>query len=141
MQIKIKYRRPETKRLSKIQQGTWIDLYSDELVTMFENERKLINLGVAMQLPDGYEAYIVPRSSTAKYFRITQANHIGIIDTFYCGDNDWWCFSAIALEDTVIGRGDKICQFRIQKIQPYFEFEEVEFLGNPDRHGFGSTGK
>ena len=93
-----------------------------------------------MKLPKGYEAHIVPRSSTYKNFGIIQANHMGIIDESYCGDNDFWRFPAIAMRDTIIHKNDRICQFRIMKHQPFIEFEEVEILGEKDRGGFGSTG-
>ena len=93
-----------------------------------------------MELPEGYEAHIVPRSSTFKNFGIIQTNHYGIIDESYCGDNDQWCFPAFALRDTIIHKNDRICQFRIVKKQPPVEFEVVEHLGKTDRGGFGSTG-
>ena len=96
--------------------------------------------GIAMEIPEGYEAHIVPRSSTFKNFGIIQANSMGIVDESYCGPNDWFYFPAIALRDTEIHVNDRICQFRIQKHQPKIEFEEVESLGNEARGGFGSTG-
>ena len=101
---------------------------------------QLIHLGVAMQLPAGYEAHIVPRSSTFKNFGIIQANSIGIVDESYCGPNDWFYFPAIALRDTTIHVNDRICQFRIEKHQPTILFEEVRLLENEDRGGIGSTG-
>ena len=104
-------------------------------------EFKLIHLGVAMQLPEGYEAHIVPRSSTFKNFGIIQTNHCGIIDESYCGPNDWFYMPAYALRDTVIHVNDRICQFRIEKHQPIIGFEEVDHLNGEDRGGIGSTGK
>ena len=144
MIIKIKYKNEDTKRLEFVggfETSNWIDLSADERVVMFKDEYKLIPLGVAMELPEGFEAYVVPRSSTYKNFRVIQANHFGVIDSSYNGDNDYWMFGAIAMEDTVIERGDRICQFRIDKVQPKVVFYEVELLGNKDRNGFGSTGK
>lgn len=140
LQIKIKYRTPETKRLLKIDQGNWIDLYADERVVLFKGEHTLIHLGIVMKLPDNYEAYIAPRSSMYKSFKIIQANHFGIVDSSYCGDEDWWKLSVIAMEDTVIEKGSKLCQFRIQEKQPEFEFIEVDKLDERSRGGFGSTG-
>lgn len=141
--IKIKYIDDEIKRLKYIGEGKsdWIDLRSAETVHLKKGEFRLINLGVAMELPDGYEAHIVPRSSTYKNFKLIQANHMGVVDHSYCGDNDVWMFPAIAMEDTTINKNNRICQFRIEKIQPHIEFEEVEVLGNKDRSGIGSTGK
>lgn len=138
--IKIKYRTELTKRIEKHLLGNWIDLSADERIVMTQGEYGLIPLGVAMELPVGYEANIVPRSSTFKNFKILQVNSYGVIDNSYSGDNDWWMFPALAMEDTVIEKGSRICQFRINRIQPDFHFEEVEFLGGSDRGGFGSTG-
>lgn len=144
MIIKIKYKKESTKRLEfvgGIETSNWIDLSADEHVALKKGENKLIDLGVAMELPEGYEAHVVPRSSTFKNFKIIQANHHGVIDNSYSGDNDWWKFWAIALEDTEINPGDRICQFRIAEVQPKITFYEVELLGNKDRGGIGSTGK
>lgn len=107
---------------------------------MSAGEFRLIPLGVAMQLPDGYEAHVVPRSSTYKKFSLVQANHHGIIDHSYCGDNDQWMFPAIAFQDTTVPKNTRICQFRIDRVQPALRFTEVEHLPGADRGGFGSTG-
>ncbi len=140
--IKVKYLSEEIDKLDYIaSQSDWIDLRTAEDVELKTGEFKLIPLGVAMQLPVGYEAHIIPRSSTFKNFGIIQANHMGMIDESYCGDNDQWYFPAIAMRDTVIHVGDRICQFRIDKHQPHLLFEAVDTLGNTDRGGFGTTGK
>ena len=141
-----------------INKGDWIDLRANKDIFIPKGEMRLIPLGVAMELPTGYEAHLVPRSSTFKKWGIIQTNHCGIIDCSYCGDNDEWMFPAYCLEDrdecevvyedgvgtkkygTWIRKGDRICQFRIIKNQPPIEFEEVEVLGNKDRQGIGSTG-
>ena len=140
--IKIKYVDPTMPKLEYIdgEKSEWIDLRSAETVTMEPGDFKIISLGVAMELPEGYEGHVAPRSSTFKKFGIIQANSLGIIDHSYCGDKDIWGFPAIALRPTTIYRGDRICQFRIAKKQPQVEFEEVESLGNDNRGGFGSTG-
>ena len=118
----------------------WIDLRASEDVTIKKGEFKLIPLGIAMQLPSGYEAHVVPRSSTYKNFGIIETNSMGIIDETYCGDNDQWFFPAFALRDTEIKKGDRICQFRIMEHQPTFDFNIVDKLNNEDRGGHGSTG-
>lgn len=139
--IKVRYFSQDIPPLSYIDgKSDWIDLYAAEDVTMKKGDYKLIPLGIAMQLPKGYEAYMIPRSSTFKNFGIIQANHIGMIDESYCGDNDQWYFPAIAMRDTEIHIGDRICQFRIEKHQPQLHFEAVTSLGNADRGGFGTTG-
>lgn len=151
--IRIKYF-DDAKKLEKISKGDWIDLYANKEMFILEGERAMIPLGVAMELPEGYEAHVVPRSSTFKTWGIIQTNSFGVIDHSYCGDNDQWHFPAYCLvgndeinrvtgrivKGTHIHKGDKICQFRIMEIQPKIEFEEVEHLGNEDRGGFGSTG-
>lgn len=138
--IRVKYLSDKIEKLEKITKGDWIDLRSAEDITLKAGEFKLIPLGVAMQLPAGYEAHIVPRSSTFKNFGIIQTNHQGVVDCSYCGDNDQWYMPAYALRDTKISCNDRICQFRIMENQPEITFEEVEMLGAPDRGGIGSTG-
>ena len=141
-QIKIKYFSNEIEKLDYIEgKSDWIDLRASEEVELKQGDFKLIPLGVAMELPAGYEAHIVPRSSTYKNFGIIQANHCGIVDGSYWGDNDMWRMPIIAMRDTVIHVNDRICQFRIMKNQPTIVFEEVEHLEGADRGGFGSTGK
>ena len=139
--IRIKYFSDRIEHLTYIDgKSDWIDLRSAQEVSLKRNEWKLIPLGVAMELPEGYEAHIVPRSSTFKNFGIIQTNHMGVIDHSYCGDNDQWYFPALAVRDTVIHEGDRICQFRIIKNQPQIVFEECDHLSDIDRGGFGSTG-
>ncbi|AOC91219.1 dUTP diphosphatase [Bacillus amyloliquefaciens] len=140
LQIKIKYSDDTQTRISKIEQGDWIDLRAAEDITIKKDEFKLIPLGVAMELPEGYEAHVVPRSSTYKHFGIIQTNSMGVIDESYKGDNDFWFFPAYALRDTDISKGERICQFRIMKKMPQVELIEVDKLGNKDRGGLGSTG-
>lgn len=140
MQIKIKYFSKDIDKLDKIEKGDWIDLRAAEDVYLKAGEFKLIPLGIGMILPEGYEAHIVPRSSTYKKFGIIQANHMGVIDNSYSGDEDEWKFTAYALRDTHIEINERICQFRIMEKQPDIEFEEVEHLNNVSRGGFGSTG-
>lgn len=140
--IKIKYFTDQIDKLEYIDgKSDWIDLRASEEVTLKQGEFKLIPLGVAMELPEGYEAHIVPRSSTYKNFGIIQANHCGIVDGSYCGDNDMWRMPVIAMRDTTIHVNDRICQFRIMKNQPRIQFDIVEKLEGADRGGFGSTGK
>ena len=140
LKIKVKYHGSEIEKLCKIKNGDWVDMRAAETVEMKSGEYKLISLGVSMELPKGYEAHVVPRSSTFKNFGVILANSFGVIDESYCGDNDIWHFPAIALRDTTIHKGDRICQFRIVKKMPEVHFVEVQTLGNPDRKGIGSTG-
>lgn len=137
--IHIKYH-ADIPRLEHLERGNWIDMYAAESVDMKKGEFRIISLGVSMKLPDGYEAHVVPRSSTFKKWKVLQTNHFGVIDNNYSGDNDVWGFPALAMEDTHIEKGDRICQFRIVESQPHVSFVEVDSLGNADRGGFGSTG-
>ena len=139
-QILIKYHDAEIEKIGKIAQGDWIDLRAAETVELKAGEHRIVSLGVSMRLPDGFEAHIVPRSSTFKKWGILQTNHMGIIDNSYSGDNDIWCMSVLAMRDTVINKNDRICQFRIMKKMDDVVFEEVAHLEGPDRGGFGSTG-
>lgn len=140
--IKIKYIDDTMKKLEYIdgEKSDWVDLRSAETVTMLPGDFRIISLGISAKLPDGYEAHIVPRSSTFKKWGILLVNSCGIIDSSYCGDEDIWRFPALAMRKTTIYKGDRICQFRIVKKQPHIEFEEVDHLDNPNRGGFGSTG-
>jgi len=138
--VQIKYFYEDVPKVKKIEQGDWIDLYAAETVELKKGEFKFIKLGVGMILPLGYEAHVLPRSSTYKNFGIILANSCGIIDESYCGENDQWHFPAIALRDTKIEKGDRICQFRIVQKQPELDIREVEHLKSVSRGGLGSTG-
>lgn len=171
MKIKVKYFSEDYPRLEKLEKGDWIDLRVDSIervTSITDGELDVIDiecinngfkshvfgnlhyskgdiikfkLGVAMELPDSYEALIAPRSSTFRRWGLIQTNTPGVIDNIYNGDNDEWGVEFIATRDGVIDRHDRVCQFRIQENQPKFKFEVVEHLGNEDRGGFGTTGR
>lgn len=161
MKIRIKYFEGATK-LKKIVKGNWIDVYANKDVFVKEGTRAMIPLGFALELPKGWEAHIAPRSSTFKTWGIIQTNSVGVVDDTYIGDNDQWHMPVYCLQGkndekgvevsedslaterecrgTWIKKGDKIGQFRIMEVMPEIEFEEVEYFGNDDRGGFGTTG-
>lgn len=140
--LEIKYFSKDIEKLRFIDgKSDWIDLRASKNISMKQGEFKLIPLGIGIKLPKGYEAHIVPRSSTFKNFGLLQTNSMGVIDETYCGDNDEWKFPALAFRDTQININDRICQFRIVKHQEEFKFVEVMKLEEKDRGGFGSTGK
>ncbi|MBK1811864.1 deoxyuridine 5'-triphosphate nucleotidohydrolase [Clostridium sp. YIM B02505] len=161
MKIRVKYFEGATK-LKKIEKGNWIDVYANKDVFIKVGERAMIPLGFALELPEGWEAHLAPRSSTFKTWGIIQTNSVGVVDDTYIGDNDQWhmpvyclqgrhlekcsktlsnkSLSEVECEGTWIKSGDKIGQFRIMEVMPELEFEEVESFGNSDRGGFGSTG-
>jgi dUTP pyrophosphatase len=179
--IRIHYISDEIPEIKLKESGDWVDLYASEDVIIPVNQQKMVPLGISMCLPCGYEAYIVPRSSTFKNYGIIMTNHHGIVDSSYCGTNDQWMFSAYCLspkEDglyidesdswlfgfladrpwgqwilrhfcrskynahrySMVHKGDRICQFRIQEHMPAVKFMKVSELSEIDRGGFGSTG-
>lgn len=138
-EIKIKYF-TDLEPIKSAHTGEWVDLRAADSFELKKGEFKLIPLGVAMELPKGYEAIVAPRSSTFKNFKIIQVNSAGVVDNKYCGDEDQWFMPVLAIEDTVIKKNDRICQFRIQKCNPIINFIEVDHLGNENRGGHGSTG-
>ncbi len=140
--LQIKYHVPELEKLRYIDgKSDWIDLRAAEDVVIKKGEYRLISFGISVKIPEGYEAHIVPRSSTYKNFGLLQTNSYGVIDCSYCGENDIWRMPVLAMRDTEIHVNDRIAQFRIMKNQPQIIFEEVEHMEGSDRGGFGSTGK
>ena len=181
MKLKIK-----VKRLNKnlplpvvLGKADWIDLRASEnhiffspkggeMKTVEVNDKKikynnvkldyyLMPLGVAIKLPDGYEAQVVARSSLPSGFGLIVANSVGIIDggpLGYNGNSDEWKAPLIALRDTTVNEGERIVQFRVtlsqkatfwQKLKWLFyngvKIVEVDDLGESSRGGFGTTGK
>ena len=139
--IQIRYISDKIDKIEKITKGDFIDLRAAETMELRAGEFKLIPLGIAMKLPAGYEAHVVPRSSTFKNYGIIQTNSMGVIDESYCGSNDQWMIPVYATRDTVINCNDRICQFRITEHQPEIEFVECDELNDVNRGGFGSTGR
>ena len=137
--IQIKYW-PNSPHLEINPDGSWIDLYTYEETALQEGDFKIIPLGVAMKLPEGYEANFVPRSSTFKRWGVIQTNHFSIIDPSYCGNDDMWGLPVFATRNVVIPAGTRLCQFRINKVQPVINFKEVENLSSDSRGGFGTSG-
>lgn len=140
MEIKIIYHEPGLHKLEQLAVGDWIDLRAAEEVTLKAGDHRYISLGVSMQLPDGYEAHVAPRSSSFRNWGILQTNSVGIVDHSYCGTNDIWKYPVYATRDTVIHKNDRICQFRIIASMPTLTFREVDALDSTDRGGFGITG-
>ena len=113
----------------------------------------IAKLGIAAQIPEGYEVNIVPRSSTFKKYGILQTNHFGVVDSSYCGEDDEWGMPMVATRAVIIPKGTRIAQFRVnlsqkatvwQKLKWLFssgvKLKKVDSLSNPNRNGVGSTG-
>ena len=142
--IKITYLSDKIDKLAYIEgKSDWIDLRSAEDIELKKGDFHLINLGVSMCLPDGYELLIAPRSSTFKNFGIIQTNRVGVVDESYgkTSSKDVLMMPVYAVRDTKIHVNDRVCQFRIIKHQPVIDFVEVEANDSgAARGGFGSTG-
>ena len=140
--LKIKYHTDAIEKLAYIDgKSDWIDLRAARRYELKKGDWQLIDLGVSIALPEGYEAHVVPRSSTYRTWGLLQTNSCGVIDNTYSGDGDVWMVPMLATRDTVVEVGDRICQFRIIKNQPQILFDEVEYLDGANRGGFGTTGK
>nr|DAE92022.1 MAG TPA: dUTPase [Siphoviridae sp. ctKy93] len=141
LNIDIVYHNPNIPKLEKVDNGDWIDLRASVGGTFKKGDFALIDLGVSMRLPEGYEAHIAPRSSTFKHWGIFQVNSVGVIDNSFSGTNDVWKMPCLFTRDTVIEPNDRICQFRIVKKMEPVSFTEAVELDNTDRGGFGSSGR
>ena len=140
--IQITYLSDKIDKLTYIEgKSDWIDLRSAVHLKLKAGEFALVNLGIGMILPDGFEAHLAPRSSTFKNFGILVPNSPGIIDNSYCGENDEWKLPVLAMRDTEILVNDRICQFRLVEKQPAFVLKETLHLSEDSRGGFGSTGR
>lgn len=159
MKLRIKYFEGATK-LKKIAKGNWIDVHARKNVFVPLNERAMIPLGFALELPQEWEGHLAPRSSTFKTWGVIQTNSVGVVDDTYIGDNDEWnlpvfCLvphdtlelntgddkdTTVKVKGTWIHKGDKIGQFRISEVMPNLELDEVDYFGNKDRGGFGTSG-
>ena len=140
MDIRIKYHNKNIEHVKHVNGGDWLDLRAAETVEMKAGDFKIISLGISVKLPWGYEAHIAPRSSTFRNFGVLQTNGLGVVDESYCGENDVWGFPALAMRDTTIHEGDRICQFRIMKKMEPANLIEVDHMTDESRGGFGSTG-
>ena len=153
MKIRVKYHDKNMPRLEQIAKGNWIDMrviggkkngkpieFLDGKLKYKKGDFMMLNLGVSIEIPKGYEVNIVPRSSTFKNYKLIQTNHFGVGDDTFIGNNDIYHFPCYALEDGEISLYDRVCQFRIQESMPQLEIEEVDNLKSEDRGGFGSTG-
>ena len=142
MGLVVMYHNKDLEKLEYIDgKSDWVDLRAAENVHLKQGEYHLVDLGISVKLPAGYEMIIAPRSSTFKNFGVIQTNSIGLIDETYCGENDIIKMPVLAMRDTDIHVNDRICQFRIQKHQPRLNFNETEHMEDASRGGFGSTGR
>ncbi|MBQ1843724.1 MAG: deoxyuridine 5'-triphosphate nucleotidohydrolase [Lachnospiraceae bacterium] len=142
MEIKIKYHTDKIEKLRYIDgKSDWIDLRVAKDYDLKKGDFALIDLGISVKLPEGYEMITAPRSSTFKNYGLLQSNSIGVVDESYCGDDDILMMPVYATRDVHISVNDRICQFRIFRHQPAIEFVECDHLSDESRGGFGSTGR
>lgn len=142
MEIKIKYHTDKIEKLRYIDgKSDWIDLRVAKDYDLKKGDFALIDLGISVKLPEGYEMITAPRSSTFKNYGLLQSNSIGVVDESYCGDDDVLMMPVYATRDVHISVNDRICQFRIFRHQPAIEFVECDHLSDESRGGFGSTGR
>ena len=138
--IKVKYH-TDIDPLQQIEIGDAIDVRAAEDVDLKYMQSTIIPLGFSCQLPKGYFALLLPRSSTFKRWGIIETNSCGMIDESFCGDGDQWGMPVVALRNDIhIKKNERIGQFIILPKMPTIQFETVDSLGNEDRQGFGSTG-
>lgn len=160
--VDIKYHDPELTKVAELDNGDWIDLrcaekrnsnYGQRGIYLNMGQFAIISLGVSIKVPEEYEVWLAPRSSTFKNFKVIETNGIGIIDNSYCGDNDILKMPVYAMEDTFIPFDARIAQFRLIPRMHYMmkdssgmpmystiKFHEKAKLDGPDRGGLGSTG-
>ena len=136
----IKYHDDSLERIKEISVGDMYDLRAAETVALTPFSFRLIDLGISIKMPKGYMCLIVPRSSTYMKYSIIQANSVGIIDNSYSGTYDIIKFPAIALQNTVINKNDRICQMCVVKCPPSINFIESDTLDDHERGGSRSTG-
>lgn len=140
LEIKVLYHSKDITRIQNINIGDWTDLRAAENLDLKAMDFKFIDLGISVEVPEGYEMHIAPRGSTYKNFGIIQVNSVGVLDESYSGDEDIVKMPALALRDTIIKINDRICQCRLVPKQPKTTWVTVETLENENRGGFGSTG-
>lgn len=117
------------------------DLVSAEDLVLRPGERALVGTGVRIALPEGYAAFVVPRSGLAARHGITIVNAPGTVDAGYRGEIKVALLNTDATEEYRIARGDRIAQLIVLPV-PQARFVPVDDLPDSDRGegGFGSTG-
>lgn len=118
------------------------DLRAAEAVDLAPGERATIGTGVSIALPDGYAAFVMPRSGLAARHGITLVNAPGTVDAGYRGEIRVTVLNTDAHETFAVRVGDRIAQLVIQRVEEA-HFEVVDDLGASARGagGFGSTGR
>lgn len=136
--IKIRY--IDSPALEQNKKGGCIDLYNANEITLKKGEWGFIHLGVSMKLPDGYDALLLPRSSTFKRYGILLTNGTGYIDNIFNGQDDEWLACVLATRDITIPKGVRCFQFRLLEQQANITFEKTDNLNSNNRGSYGSTG-
>lgn len=137
----IRYTDKNIKKLEQLDKGDWIDLPVHTDYTYKKGDTVTVSFEFAINLPEGMEAHILPRSSTFQNYGLLLTNSMGVIDNSYCGNNDIWKAKFYATKDGKINAGERVAQFRLMNNQHRVMWLEVDDLGTEDRGGYGSTGK
>ena len=146
MKVKIKRVHPDAKLPAYIRPGdSALDLFAclPETLRIPPGERRIVQCGISIELPDGYGMFIIPRSGLSVRHGVTVHNAPGLVDTNYRGEirfilhNEMRTFN----ESFEVFNGARIAQALIMPI-PLIEWEEVNELSESARgdKGFGSTG-
>ena len=118
------------------------DIVSRIDITLKPGERALVPTGISIALPDGYAAFVHPRSGLAIKHGVTMVNAPGTVDAGFRGELQCIMINHDPLESITFKKGDRIAQLVIQKVERA-EFVEVKDLPGSGRGtgGFGSTGR
>lgn len=120
--------------------GMDLRAFTNEPITIMPGERKLVHSGINIQLPEGYELQVRPRSGLALKHGITLTNAPGTVDADYRGDVGAIVHN-LGTEPFIINNGDRICQI-VAKEYVKIEWEKTDVLDSTKRGegGFNSTG-
>ena len=164
MDIRIKKMR-ENAKLPEFKGGNWLDTYISQIGFVRRDLRRgeftfddviwddgdkfnilvgdivVFKLGFALELPKGKELHLLPRSGTFRKYGLLLTNSMGIGDDTYIGDNDEYLAMMYATRNAVVEVGDRLIQIKIEDAMPQYNLVEVEYFGNDDRGGYGSSGR
>ena len=121
----------------------WCDVnkVTDGFVKVRPGDTLVCYLGIACDMGEGYEAHLLPRSSTYLKYGLLLGNSMGLIDSEYKGDTDEWKALFYCTDYAIVPVNARLVQMEIVKSSRDIDFKEVDTLGNDNRGGYGSTGQ